>query len=79
MSLPAAANDLLLDADEQTLESSKIVQTSQGPIQGFRYRLANGNWSEIFLGIPFAKPPIGDLRFEVCCPHFLPPKVCESI
>ncbi|GMT11308.1 hypothetical protein PFISCL1PPCAC_2605, partial [Pristionchus fissidentatus] len=38
--------------------SDPIVQTEYGPVEGF-----NHEDSEIFLGVPFAAPPIGDLRF----------------
>lgn len=39
----------------------QTVQTSSGPVKGH----AALNESEVseYLGIPFAKPPIGDLRF----------------
>lgn len=42
------------------------VKTKSGIVKGFKiashynYRYFN------FLGIPYAKPPIGDLRFKVC-------------
>lgn len=36
-----------------------IVDTSYGKIEGFEYEDA-----EIFLAIPFAKPPVNELRFE---------------
>jgi len=45
-------------------EPSEIIYTKFGPIQGFLHPLVNGELAEIFLGIPFAKPPIGNLRFE---------------
>lgn len=39
----------------------QIVETSSGPISGH----AATNYSEVseYLGIPFAQPPVGDLRF----------------
>lgn len=43
-----------------------IVKTKSGLVKGFKiashynYRYYN------FLGIPYALPPIGDLRFKVC-------------
>lgn len=39
--------------------SGSIVQTDQGPIQGFR---TNGVTE--FLGIPYAAPPVGNLRWQ---------------
>lgn len=39
--------------------SNPTVQTSKGPVQGF----INNNVIE-FLGIPYAKPPVGDLRWR---------------
>jgi len=36
------------------------VQTSSGPVEG--HKASNTTVSE-YLGIPFAKPPIGDLRW----------------
>ncbi|VDM27249.1 unnamed protein product [Toxocara canis] len=40
------------------------VNTIYGQINGFNYNTADGRTANIFLGIPFAKPPIGELRFE---------------
>uniref|UniRef100_A0A914Z1W1 Carboxylesterase type B domain-containing protein n=1 Tax=Panagrolaimus superbus TaxID=310955 RepID=A0A914Z1W1_9BILA len=42
-----------------------IVETPYGSVEGFTYSTASGSDAEIFLGIPFAAPPIADLRFEV--------------
>ncbi|CAJ0950934.1 unnamed protein product, partial [Mesorhabditis belari] len=41
-----------------------FIETKYGKIQGFDYERSDGKLSEVFLGIPFAKPPIGELRFE---------------
>ncbi|KAF8763226.1 Acetylcholinesterase-1 like protein [Argiope bruennichi] len=41
----------------------KIVHTPSGPIQGF-FSNINNDLIEIFLGIPFAEPPVGNLRFR---------------
>uniref|UniRef100_A0A914E3R7 Carboxylesterase type B domain-containing protein n=1 Tax=Acrobeloides nanus TaxID=290746 RepID=A0A914E3R7_9BILA len=38
--------------------------TEYGKIEGFSLFLTNGNEANIFLGIPFASPPIDELRFE---------------
>ncbi|KAI6237789.1 Carboxylic ester hydrolase [Aphelenchoides besseyi] len=48
-----------------------IINTTYGPVQGFRFELpayemhkTNITSANIFLGIPFAAPPTGELRFE---------------
>uniref|UniRef100_A0A914PUA6 Carboxylic ester hydrolase n=1 Tax=Panagrolaimus davidi TaxID=227884 RepID=A0A914PUA6_9BILA len=41
-----------------------IVTTEYGKIEGINYETPNGFKTEMFLGIPFAKPPINELRFE---------------
>jgi para-nitrobenzyl esterase len=48
-------------AQAQTTEKqpSPVVQTKEGPIQGF---IANGVTK--FLGIPYAEPPVGNLRWQ---------------
>uniref|UniRef100_A0A914Y6X2 Carboxylic ester hydrolase n=1 Tax=Panagrolaimus superbus TaxID=310955 RepID=A0A914Y6X2_9BILA len=41
-----------------------IVKTEFGEISGINYVTPNGYETEMFFGVPFAKPPIDDLRFE---------------
>ncbi len=44
---------------------SDVVDTENGPIQGFRSQLQDNIGSvDVFLSVPFAKPPLGDLRFK---------------
>ena len=46
-----------------------IVRTTAGDVRG-RWRTDDaGNASAAFLGIPFAEPPVGELRFEAPVPH----------
>ncbi|XP_075212202.1 esterase E4-like isoform X2 [Lycorma delicatula] len=43
---------------------AEIISTPQGDIQGIIKKTVNDNEIQAFLGIPFARPPIGDLRFK---------------
>lgn len=51
-----------------TEESKIVVQTKDGPVCGFLENTDEGTCYK-FLGIPYAQPPIGRLRFlvSVCC------------
>lgn len=43
-----------------------IVNTTNGPIQGIRTQTITGLTTyNKFLGIPYAKPPVGNRRFQV--------------
>ncbi|XP_019633047.1 PREDICTED: cholinesterase 2-like isoform X1 [Branchiostoma belcheri] len=46
--------------DGQSVE----VSTTLGPIRGFSTALGDGTVLNTFLGVPFAAPPTGDLRFR---------------
>uniref|UniRef100_A0A914EK86 Carboxylic ester hydrolase n=1 Tax=Acrobeloides nanus TaxID=290746 RepID=A0A914EK86_9BILA len=41
-----------------------IVETTLGKLQGFTIDLENKEQASIFLNIPYAKPPVEELRFE---------------
>lgn len=47
----------------QDVEFTNLVRTDSGPVVGM-YKDYNGSRVSQFLGIPFAKPPVGDLRFR---------------
>lgn len=48
-------------------EETKTIQTNDGPVRGLHTTtLFNNVHYYAFKGIPYAKPPIGDLRFKVC-------------
>ncbi|CAD5231188.1 unnamed protein product [Bursaphelenchus xylophilus] len=51
------------------LNANPIVDTDLGRIEGFHHKLLNGHEVNLFLGIPYAEPPVGDLRFERPKPH----------
>ena len=44
--------------------ATQVVQTSNGPLQGF-----SENGLDVFLGIPYAEPPSGALRFKAPVTH----------
>uniref|UniRef100_A0A915ING2 Carboxylesterase type B domain-containing protein n=1 Tax=Romanomermis culicivorax TaxID=13658 RepID=A0A915ING2_ROMCU len=41
-----------------------IIDTMYGKIQGFEMTTADGAKANVFLGVPYARPPIGELRFQ---------------
>jgi carboxylesterase type B len=47
------------------LSRAPTAQTNYGAVRGRRLVLADGKEINVFLGIPYAKPPIGELRFKV--------------
>ncbi len=42
-----------------------IVDTMDGPVQGDVLNLHTGDKINTFLGIPYAEPPVGSLRWQV--------------
>lgn len=46
------------------MSESPIVEIPLGKLQGFTIDLENNEKADIFLNIPYAKPPVGELRFE---------------
>lgn len=45
-------------------DSSLIVRTTKGHVRGQRVKSPTGKLVDQFLGIPFAKPPVGKFRFK---------------
>ena len=45
--------------------SELIVSTGYGPVQGTARTSLYGTGYVSFQGIPYAKPPVGELRFKV--------------
>ena len=43
------------------------VETEQGAIRGQIFETDKGIRAEAYKGIPFAEPPVGDLRWRVRC------------
>lgn len=42
-----------------------VVHTTLGEVRGFSIDTQPGEKADVFLNIPFAEPPVGELRFEV--------------
>ena len=42
-----------------------VVDTTYGPVRGANITMNSGDVIQAFMGIPFARAPVGDLRFEV--------------
>ncbi|XP_065272029.1 acetylcholinesterase-like [Emys orbicularis] len=49
-------------------DDSTVVLTTSGPIRGKRLQAGSGTVTA-FLGIPYAEPPVGALRFQKPLPH----------
>lgn len=65
---PSSSTCTLGMTDEVPLEDftlTRSVQTSSGKLQGFK---DEANQVDVFLGIPYAEPPVGSLRFRPTVP-----------
>ncbi|GFQ69558.1 acetylcholinesterase [Trichonephila clavata] len=45
-------------------DESLIVQTTKGRVRGITIPTGHGKEVDVFLGIPYAKPPVGKYRFR---------------
>ncbi|XP_014244090.1 venom carboxylesterase-6-like [Cimex lectularius] len=45
-----------------------LVETDLGPVRGFYQKTVSGRRISSFIGVPYAKPPVGGLRFEAPVP-----------
>ncbi|XP_055886718.1 acetylcholinesterase-like [Biomphalaria glabrata] len=50
--------------DQQLDTTHPVRQTVYGHIRGYVYKRPNGREVERYLGVPFAAPPVGKLRFQ---------------
>ena len=46
-------------------EDGVVASTKFGDVIGFTEKTEDGFEADVFLGIPYAQPPIGENRFEV--------------
>lgn len=56
------------DYEEKHDESGPIAITKLGKLRGSWMNTENGLTFAAFQGVPYAKPPVGDLRFKVWQP-----------
>ncbi len=57
---------LLISCIFVSVTCSPSVTIEQGEVIGTYEKLSNGRILHAFKGIPYAKPPLGKLRFKVC-------------
>lgn len=66
--------ELLCSETSEASKNSPVVEIQSGKIRGTIETGVTGEKYLAYKGIPYAKPPLGDLRFEVsnsCSHHFL--------
>ena len=56
---------LILSTDRRFCEEYMERRTEYGKIRGIVKEVLPGQFVEMFLGVPYASPPVGELRFEV--------------
>ena len=61
-----AVSSFLHSKPAREIIPSRQVKTKYGTIEGRRLVDEIDLQVDAFLGIPFAKPPLGELRFKVC-------------
>ncbi|KAF8370768.1 hypothetical protein PRIPAC_77197, partial [Pristionchus pacificus] len=77
MRLALALLVLLCLTEAQQRQFTTRVQTSRGTVRGFRVDYGSDRnqlfygAADIFMGIPYAQPPVGPLRFQ------LPRPICQ--
>ncbi|KAG8224879.1 hypothetical protein J437_LFUL006473 [Ladona fulva] len=52
------------DGGHRSKSDPLVVQTRKGPVRGVRLTSASGRPVDAWLGIPYAQPPVGPLRFR---------------
>lgn len=50
---------------KKCINETVLIQTTSGPIKGLQQKTQFGYEYAEFRGVPYAKPPIGELRFKV--------------
>jgi len=69
------SNDFLINwlaqEEDTSIRVDAFVEVKNGTLKGFSKILPSGRTVYSFKKIPFAKPPVGELRFEVILPEYL--------
>ena len=65
---------LLLLSTSHAQDGDPEVDTVYGTVRGKAISLSSGSVIDAYLGIPYAKAPVGNLRFEVM--FFIEMKLC---
>ncbi|VDO06251.1 unnamed protein product [Haemonchus placei] len=55
---------LFLLAGTLVCSFAQVLELKPGSVRGFEYTTKGGDIAEVFLGIPYAAAPVGELRFE---------------
>jgi len=57
---------LAIQANAESLKSEPVAKLRQGVVEGFQFKYPDesGRSANVFLGVPYAKPPVGMRRFE---------------
>lgn len=72
-------NSRVVDYYRHYYSETVTVNTKSGPVKGFKIASAFDYRYINFIGIPYAKPPIGELRFKVCLSVFHTPVYYQFI
>ena len=69
VTMEGLTNAILLLLMVKCVSPTPIIQAPWGSIQGLSVDGDEGRKMDGYLGIPYALPPVGDLRFEKPQPH----------
>ena len=56
---------VLMTSLQMGARAAVTMTTTHGSVRGTEVTTSDNGRLEVFYGVPFAKPPVGDLRFQV--------------
>lgn len=65
MTVALATHSVLADLEANMTTEQPVVRIAEGLLRGEKLESVRGVSYYSFKGIPYAKPPVGDLRFKV--------------